>query len=412
MGRTPSWILRIGPSIVAGLVALLLLLSWIIRYPDSVDGAITITGDHPPLNVIANQSGNLEHLAVADGEKVVKGSLLGIITNAADSQRVLDLKERLMTLRDELGSHPDQAAFELPEVFDLGKIQADYSELFSQVKNYRTLLDDNYTEDTLTLLATQIRQKHSQIEQLEKQVKVADRQLALASKDFQRSQNLHQRSAISAAELSQQERSFLTQSRQSAEVIKSMADEEITLRELERKRGDVEHDYAKGQRIGLTEVKESLKRVLSRIDAWEQQFVLRSPSDGKVAFYEFWSRQQHVTQGSTVFVIVPEATELFGRMTVKGIGVGKVAAGQPVRVRFDDFAYKEYGVATGVVENLSLVAQEGSHVVTVHIDYPLVSSYGAELPFKQGMTGKGSIIVENRRLIGRVFSEIRRVILQ
>ena len=86
--------------------------------------------------------------------------------------------------------------------------------------------------------------------------------------------------------------------------------------------------------------------------------------------------------------------------------------GQSVRVRFADYPYKEFGVVYGRVKAVSLVPRQGVHQVTVDIDYPLKTSYGKELPFKQDMTGDGSIVTENIRLLGRIFFEIRKIFVQ
>jgi HlyD family secretion protein len=110
-----------------------------------------------------------------------------------------------------------------------------------------------------------------------------------------------------------------------------------------------------------------------------------------------------------VFVIVPETTRRLGRVPVTAGGVGKVSKGQTVRIKFDDFPYKEFGMVNGTVEAVSLVARQGQHMVTVSVPSPLVTHYGKTLPFKQEMTGAAAIITEDRRLIGRLFNEFHRL---
>ena len=61
----------------------------------------------------------------------------------------------------------------------------------------------------------------------------------------------------------------------------------------------------------------------------------------------------------------------------------------------------------GEVESVSLVAQKGAHLVSVRLPSPLTTNYGRPISFKQEMTGDASIIVEDRSLLGRIFSELR-----
>jgi hypothetical protein len=115
-----------------------------------------------------------------------------------------------------------------------------------------------------------------------------------------------------------------------------------------------------------------------------------------------------VTAGRQVFLIVPETSRLIGRMSVSQGGAGKIRPGQKVRIRFADFPYREFGLVTGRVQSVSMVARDGANLVLVDIPYPLVTSFKKRLQFKQDMTGEASIITEDIRLIGRVLYEIRR----
>jgi hypothetical protein len=114
----------------------------------------------------------------------------------------------------------------------------------------------------------------------------------------------------------------------------------------------------------------SLNKLRGEIDLWEAECVLRAPADGVVAFYDFWSDQQYVTAGRQVFLIVPETSRLIGCMSVNQGGAGKIKPGQVVRIRFADFPYREFGLVTGRVQSVSMVARDGANLVLVDIPYP------------------------------------------
>ena len=105
---------------------------------------------------------------------------------------------------------------------------------------------------------------------------------------------------------------------------------------------------------------------------------------------------------------MPETTRLVGRMSVKTGGAGKIKLGQTVRIRLDDYPYKEFGLVTGTVQSVSLVAREGAHLVLIELPHPLVTSFHKPLQFKQEMAGEARIVTEDMRLIGRILYEIRR----
>jgi HlyD family secretion protein len=83
-----------------------------------------------------------------------------------------------------------------------------------------------------------------------------------------------------------------------------------------------------------------------------------------------------------------------------------------VRIKLDDYPAKEFGLASGQVKSASLVAQQGQQLVSVSLGFPIVTSYGRKIAFKQEMTGEALVITDDRRLIERLFGEIRRAISQ
>jgi hypothetical protein len=95
-------------------------------------------------------------------------------------------------------------------------------------------------------------------------------------------------------------------------------------------------------------------------------------------------------------------------MSVSQGGAGKIKPGQPVRMRLDDFPYKEFGIVSGQVQSVSMVARQGANLVLVDIPYPLTTSFQKQLQFKQDMTGEGRVVTEDIRLLGRILYEIRR----
>jgi HlyD family secretion protein len=189
---------------------------------------------------------------------------------------------------------------------------------------------------------------------------------------------------------------------------RALTDAEIEAARLEKELRLLEHERAEALRAARELLRANLNKLRGEIDLWETDYMLRAPAAGVVAFYDFWSDQQFVAAGRQVFLVVPETTQLVGRMPVSQGGAGKITPGQRVRVRFDDFPYKEFGIVTGTVQSISMVARDGANLVLVNLPYPLVTSFKKTVQFKQDMAGQASIVTEDIRLLGRVLYEIRR----
>lgn len=410
MAKSPHWLLRWGITVVAGIIGVILFLSWLIHYPDLISGAMTLTGANPAVEVVAQESGHLEKLLVKENEVVEKDQILGILESAADPDRVFAVKENMTKLIPFL---TDPAKFQPAEIgpeTSLGRLQAGYSTFYSHYLAYQSLLADDYAEKTVALLEKQLEQQRLQVTYAEGEAEGAERTLELASERYERMKKLFDRGSLSVAEVQEQEQILLGSRQSHAGVLKELNNEKSTALGLEKQLSDLKHERAETTRKAIAVLQESLKEVLSEIEIWENQQVLRAPIAGTVAFYDFWTDRQYVTKGSQVFVIAPESAALVGRMQVKGNGVGKIEPGQTVNVKFVDYSYKEFGMVIGKVRSISLVARDGNYLVLVDTDFPLVTNFHKEIPFKQSMQANATIVTEDLRLLERIFYQIRRAI--
>jgi multidrug resistance efflux pump len=412
LGRTPPWILRSGTWVVAGAVVVVLALACLVQYPDTVAGKVTITGVNPAVSVVARQSGHLEQLRVVEGQKVEAGHLLGVIKNTANTEEMLRLKEQLKRLQPFLGEGAAIEDVTMPTGGNLGSVQASYGDFLGRYRHYQAFLKDDYAAATVAILREQFKHKRSQLEELRAQAAAAKRETELAKEGFERMRTIHARGGISTAEIQANERQYLEQQRQNSTVEKALLEEEIAAAGYEKQIRETEHKQAEDLRTLGSALAESLKKLLAEVDQWESLYVLKAPASGVVAFYDFWTDQQFVTEGKAVFIIAPDTSVLLGRVPVNQGGAGKIRPGQIVRIRLDDYPAKEFGLLSGSVRSVSLVAQAGQQLVTVSLDYPLKTSYGRSLDFKQEMTGQSMIVTDDRRLIDRLFSEIRRALFQ
>jgi HlyD family secretion protein len=408
MGRPPHWLLQSGTTMLAAVLTLLLILSVVIKYPDTITARLTVSGTQPVVEVVARQSGHLESLRIHEKQRVAKGEVLAVIQSPARSATALALVEKLNRLAPEVTGEGTNFSVTFTPEEGLGKLQDVYADFLGAFGQLRSVIADDYAQKAGVLLRNQLEGKQAQIATLRMQQENSRRELELAREKYDRMKVLHKRDSISTAQLQEQEMAMLAQMRADGTAQKLRTDAEIEAARMEKEMRDLEHERREALRLAREKVRVSLNKLRGELDVWEADYVLRAPADGVVAFYDFWSDQQYVTAGRQVFLIVPETSRLVGRMSVSQGGAGKIKPGQMVRIRFADFPYREFGLVTGRVQSVSMVARDGANLVLVDIPYPLVTSFKKRLQFKQDMTGEAAIITENIRLIGRVLYEIRR----
>ncbi len=408
LGRAPHWMVRSGLSLLAAMLVLLLVLGIIIKYPDTIAGRVTITGTQPVGEVVARQSGRLAQLRVKEGQQVARGDILAIVESPTQADLVARLAGKLALLEPATlgGARMLDESFK-PED-GLGKLQNAYAAFLNSYNQLRSLIADEYAEKAGALLKQQLEGKRAQIGSLRGQTELSKREVALAREKYGRNKELFDRNLLSASQLQDEEIVFLGQQRAETSTLRALTESEIEAAEVEKEIRDLEHERTEALRLAQQELRTNFNRLRGEIDVWDADYVLRAPAEGVVAFYDFWSDQQFVTAGRQVFLVVPETTQLIGRMPVKQGGGGKIRPGQTVRLRLDDFPYKEFGVVTGRVQSVSMVARDGANLVLLDLPHPLVTSFHREIEFRQEMTGQASIVTEDIRLIGRVLYEVRR----
>ena len=408
MQRPPHWLLRSGTTVLAAVMALLLILSLVIRYPDTITGRVTITGTQPVMEVVARQSGHLVSLRVSEGQPVKQGEILAVMQSPADAGTVLGLIEKLHQLERAAGEELPLPKVACKTEGELGQLQEPYADFLNAYHLLQSRLADDYAQKAGALLRQQLEGKRAQIGSLRSQAEMMKREMELAREKLDRLKSLHASQSISTAEMQEQEVALLERMRAETTGQRTLNEAEIEASKAEKDLRDLDHDRSESLRTAREELRAQLNKLLGAIGVWEADYVLRAPGEGNVAFYDFWSDQQFVTAGRQVFLIVPAATRLLGRMPVSGSGSGKIKPGQKVRIQLNDFPYKEFGIVSGRVKSISAVAREGANLVLIDIPHPLVTSFHKKLLFKQEMVGQANIVTEDMTLLGRILYEIRR----
>ncbi len=191
----------------------------------------------------------------------------------------------------------------------------------------------------------------------------------------------------------------------------TLASLKIQINQLKGNIRDLELQYQQQLENHINATEEARQNLLAQIEIWEQRYVLWSPQPGSCIFTRFWSSNQNINTGETVFTILPQDSgAIRGLMQIPAAGAGKIAVGQRVNIRLDSYPYMEYGLLEGVVSGISDVPEQGSYFVTIAFPKGLVTSYGQALAFNRQMTGTAEIITHDIRLFQRVMQPLRHIL--
>lgn len=157
-------------------------------------------------------------------------------------------------------------------------------------------------------------------------------------------------------------------------------------------------------RAAETELLNAVAMLRTALDEWRGLYLLEAPMDGTVAFMQPWKENMLVTQGETLFVLVPPGASVpVGKALLPMEGAGKVHVGQRAVIRLDGFSEQEFGFLEGKVTSISPVPdEEGNFVLEIALPEGLSTNYNKVLPVLKLMTGTADIITKERSLLQRL----------
>jgi multidrug resistance efflux pump len=413
MGQVPSWIIRVGTSVVLLLLVILLAGSWFFKYPDIVISPVQLTTQMPPAEVVARTDGKIEAVFVDDKQQVEKDDILAIIHNPANYYDVKALKDKLLDVKKSLNDTFFNRQINFQSDLELGELQPEYAGFLTLYNDYVNFIDLDYHQQKIQSLRDQIDRYNSHYGQLYRQREVLEDELTIARKQLSRSKVLLEKDVISQATYETVVGQVLEKKYAVERANTDLSNTKLKIQEIEQQILDFQLNKKGDDSEQQLAVLEAYENLTSAISQWMHTYVLLAPVDGLVSMTRFWSESQNVTNGETVFTVVAENdTEVLAKCVLPIKGSGKVQEGQKVNIKFDNYPFMEYGMVKAKVRSISLVPSNDHYVVQLDLPTGLKTTYDKDLNFSQQMTGVAEIITEDVRLFDRLFNPLKSFVYE
>ncbi len=398
VGREPSWIVRTGITLVFVIFMMLLMMTWFIQYPDNIIAPITLTTQQTPVQLVAKTNARITHIFVSEGEFVTQGAPLVLLENSVKYENLVVLKSRLK----------QDGFYSLSElkIKGLGELQPSVNQvnqalhelhvfetsakLFSRIENTRTL------SEQYKLLQ----------EQIDSKMITMQSKMTLEVDLLENNRKLKAQGLVTAVEMVRIENRYLDKKISLKDIKIQRELYNIKIQELAYKLSEYRIERDEHTQQLKTNLNNSYSALMSKIDQWQQQYLLTAPSPGIISFSNYWSVNQQVNTSDVVVSIVNKSAVKIGKMLLSQQGAGKVEAGQRVTIELASFPAVEYGKIEGVVEAISLIPQQKGYMVEVTLPETLITTYGKLLPFTPNLIGQAKIVTQEKRLIERFFDKI------
>lgn len=404
-------------TIVVFIFLLLLFFGWIIRYPDIVTGQATVNTSLAPIKLVANNSGKLHLNNIRSQSTVNAGEIVAYLETAISYDTLLYIKQVLKGY-DPNNLRNTSVLSKLPSTPALGELTSKYYNFLSNLHLIANFNKDSLYDKQIASLENLHGHQIREVENSGDRADINKGALQYSQKSLNRDSILFDEKVNSQAEY---ERAWLQHLSYSAGYANAKSNQIDAEKQAQQTLSNInEVRVQKSEK--LSEIKVSLlatyNDLLDNIALWEQQYLFTSPFKGKVQFLRFWTNGQFVQLGESVFTIVPDDDEAYGQILLPAVGAGKVKVGQEAIIKLNDFPYSEYGSVKGIVSSISLTTNtektaQGNietYLVTVAFPKGLSTNYGKSIAFKHEAKGTADIITKDRRLIERLFDNLKYVL--
>lgn len=400
---------------VVSFAFLFLLFGWIIKYPDTVTGQIKINAQNTTVRLVSNVSGNLHLFSRKAQDKIQKGEYIAVIQNPArtrDMKRISEIinkkdftEEQLLQLRD---TFPDEVS--------LGEVNMNYYSFLAALRTKSDYKEGNIYEKQKENILADIEWKKRMIDDAEKTLKAAKERLDMGQKWLDRYISLNKKEvATYEYEVDQMNNNYLLLVQEVQNILREISSTRMQITEAYHRLEQLNIEQKEKERNLQVNILSTYQDLKANIAAWEQKYVFKAPFDGKLEFLKFLSEGKFLQAGEEVFGVIPEEHEIFGQVLLPANGAGKVKQGSKVAIKLDNYPYMEYGYIEGYVSEISLMTQPQkteqstieTYMVQVELPNGLTTNYGESLDFKYEIGGTADIIVKERRLLERLFDNLK-----
>jgi len=408
ISAVPNWMIRWGITLIFGLIVMLLVLSWFIKYPDIIFGNATLTTLEPPVKLVVRSSGKLTNILLEDGSTVEKNQVIAEMENPVTQNGIEFLKSYVLEIRSYLKSSKNELPL-ITENHVFGAMQTNFNELQKNLKNYDEQIKNTYNTSKISNLKKKKQQYQILIAISIKQLALIKQELINAEDKYLANTNLYKKGVISKMDFYNEETAFRQKQMDVENAKRTTTDQQITLLNLAQELSDLEFQYYENERILANNIQANLLEIENGIENWQQNFSFVAPVSGKLVWLEKIHQNQFIEVGKSLFAITTNNEKFIALATIPATGFGKIQTGQKARIKLNNYPTYEFGHLEGIVSKLTEIPNENTYQVEITLKNGMTSSYNKLLAFTPEMTGTAEIVTDDLRVIQRIFNQFNKL---
>ena len=338
-----------------------------------------IIPDKGIVKTYTQQAGTIYKVHVREGDEVKEGQPLVTI-----------LSERTLQGGGDIDS------------LQLNEIEASEEQLKERIEGEKRL-----HQSELARLHGQVWGIKDELFQIEETLKTQEERIAMLQKRVEGAKKLLDQQNMSQTEYQKYYEELMVQQQQRQELLRSKLKSENSLAQTQTELSQL--PIKTQSRIQEIESKISELKQRGAEVAGRRSLEIRSPMAGTVTALQAREGQWQATN-TPLLAIVPKDALFEVELFVPSRAIGFLTLGQKVRIRYDAFPYRRFGVYEGSVSVISkhvllpselpvpLKLEEPVYRITVLLNEQHIKAYGRTFPLQAGMSLEADIILDRQTL--------------
>ncbi|MFN5005816.1 MAG: HlyD family secretion protein [Bacteroidota bacterium] len=410
IGTPPGWLLRSGISVVGVVAFTVIIVAYFIRYPDKIISQGVMTTEHPPVKLVAVQSGVVSKIYRRNNDYVSQLDTILYIRNSASIQDIR-LLQRVVSQLNTISHADGYLDVYLPQNLLVGELQSQYARLqlvLAELRNSITRTVTQLQKENIDKELTNLRKLEAV---LYREQVISQKELSIVEKEYQRSKNLHSDRVISDLDFEKSSLEFLRFQRSLEVSSNGLIQNKIRQNELLLKKSKLVDEYTHEINNNVIRLKELTQTISESWVFLGSRYVVLAEKHGTLIYSSGMHEKMFVSSGTTVASIVPgsELAAKFVKAFAPSVGIGKIKKGHRSLVKIDGFPYKEYGVIETEVQLVSMIPEKDKdgelvYEIRLPLSDTLRTNYGVFIPYQPDIGVICEIITEDRSILERIFN--------
>lgn len=405
----PAWLVRWGLTGFLGILCLVLYLSYLIEYPQTVQASFRLTSTDAPKAIQSKIESRLMRLLVKDGEKVQKDQVLAYLESNAEASQILTLGQYTDSLyRIIAGNAPENLTnTAIPAFSNLGELQRDFQTFAQVATQFSAFLSQAFYVQKRSLLQKDLKDLEALYQNLLTQQSIQQQEYELARQENMIQNQLATQKVIAPLELKREDAKLLAKKLPLQNIESALIQNQSAQTNKQKEILELAQLVSEQKNTFI----QAIQTLKSAIDDWEKKYLIKSPLAGKIRFAGFLQEKQTVTANQTLFFVENQSQHYYGEANIPQYNFGKIKVGQKVLIKFASYPFAEYGLVIGKIDFIAEIPQNDSiFLAKVILTNGLNTNYQQKITFKPHLKATAEIITQNRRLIEVPLQELRKIL--